>query len=121
MTVKMECPSCHSNFTTKEDITLPEHGAVAVCLTCAVVAVWDNEHTTWLPAIGDHLRELLALPAVTETVMNVRLYHEQRDRDRETLRSLISHGFVTGMTITEVVEEILDEGFHRHPNEGDDT
>lgn len=121
MSVKMECPSCHSNFTSKSDITLPEHGAVAVCLTCAVVAVWDNDQTEWLAAAGEYLDELLDLPAITETVMNVRLYHEQRDRDRETLRSLISHGFVVGATITDVVETILDSGFHRHPNEGDDT
>lgn len=122
MSVKMECPSCRCAFPSPEDDTeLPSHGAVAVCLTCAVVAVWDRDNTEWLPAIGKHLRELLTMPSVVETVMRVRQWHDQRAKDRQDLSTLISYGLMAGLTVPDIVETLLEDGFHRHPHEEGDN
>ncbi|TCN51813.1 hypothetical protein EV641_109204 [Rhodococcus sp. SMB37] len=122
MTLDMACPSCHFEFAPPGATTAdekPSDGAVAVCLNCTELSVW-NTNRGWLRPTPEHRKYLLALPSVVDSLVDIHMFREMRDRDRETLRSLISHGFVVGSTITDIVEAILEDGFHRHPQDGED-
>lgn len=122
MTLDMACPSCQFEFAppgaTNAD-EQPTDGAVAVCLNCSELSVWNTSHG-WHRPDAEHRKYLLALPTVVDSLVEIQMFREMRDRDRETLRSLISHGFVVGSTITDIVEAILEDGFHRHPQDGED-
>lgn len=120
MTLDMVCPVCHAEFIPPEDAPqYPPDGSVAVCVTCADVVVW-NATTGWqIPDPADKA-ELLQLQPVIDSLMEIRQWHDQRQRDQEALRAFIAHGLLVGSTITDIVEAILEDGFHRHPHdEGD--
>ncbi|EME53755.1 hypothetical protein G352_23986 [Rhodococcus ruber BKS 20-38] len=121
MTLDMACPVCHAAFIPPEDApAYPPDGSVAVCVTCADVVVW-NQTCGWELPDADHKAELLELQPVIDSLMEIRQWHDQHEKDRQTLRSLISHGYLVGSSITDIVEAILDNGFHRHPDNAEDN
>ncbi|UYP17736.1 hypothetical protein OED52_13750 [Rhodococcus sp. Z13] len=113
--VSTRCPTCGSDFLGPDDVTdPPDDGDVAVCLTCSDLIIWSKHHG-WETPDPELRAELLRTPQVIESLMALREYHEQQEADRQQLHSLITHGYLSGASIPDIVEAILDDGFHRHP------
>lgn len=118
--VSTRCPTCGTEFLGPDgDGTPPHDGAVAVCLTCSDIVTWTDTDGWHTP--DPELRAvLLEHPAVIDALMTLREHHEQQDKDRQQLHTLIAHGYLSGASIDEIVEAILDDGFHRHPTTSED-
>lgn len=121
MTLEMTCPVCHAAFIPPENAPkYPPDGSVAVCVTCADVVVW-NHTTGWEVPAPAYKAELLQLQPVIDSLMEIRQWHDQRAKDRQDLCTLISYGLMAGLTVPDIVETLIEDGFHRHPHddEGD--
>lgn len=122
MTLQTCCPSCDLEFRPQDSVTgePPTEGAVVVCLRCSEISVW-GVGAGWVRPDPELRKVLLEMPEVVDMMVDTQMWQEMVARDHAALTALIGNGFTVGATIAEIVDAILADGFHRHPEEGQDT